>query len=117
MKPVKMLPNPKPSKGKSRYPRWVMKDGTKVRIEDMSNTHIINSINLMERKAREMYSEVEHSMWSVYGSLQGEMAIDSMENEINSLDKGGWENILPSVYYDLCKELERRGVSVEHKQY
>jgi len=113
MKPIKMLPNPKPSKGKSRYSRWVMKDGTKVRIEEMSNQHIINSIRMLERHAKDIYCGDVYSMWNLYGTLQGEMALDQMENEINSLDEEGWEGILPSSYYDLCKEAERRDLKID----
>lgn len=112
-----MLPNPKPSKGKSRYPRWVMKDGTKVRIEDMSNLHITHSINMLERGARFAFPSIVSNMWSAGAYLQGEMACMEAESLMEALEEDGWGSMLPSAYYDLCKELERRGVSVEHKQY
>lgn len=103
----------KVSRGRSRYPeRWVMKDGTKVRIEDMTDSHLLNSIALLERNACDHYPEIVSSMWSAYGWMTGEMACMAMEQELDMIEGEGWAALLPNVHYHLVNEADRRGLKV-----
>jgi hypothetical protein len=97
-----------PSKGRSRYPRWTMRDGTKVRLEDMTNSHLRNSIALLERKAQECFPDAVSSGYELLSYLQGEMAIEYVEGDLDRLEKKGWEGMLPEAYYHMGEELERR---------
>jgi len=100
----------RPSKGRSRYPYWTTGKGVKMRLEDMTDSHLKNTVAWMERKAREYYPKCLASGYSVLSMLQGEMAIMEVEREIEGLHEDGWEGILPLAYYDMLAELERRGL-------
>jgi len=97
-----------PSKGRSRYLHWTMRDGTKMRLEDMTDLHLRNSIALLERKAQEHYPEIISAGYSALSFVQGEMATMDIENGLDALEEDGWEGVLPSTYYDMVDELARR---------
>lgn len=62
---------------------WTMRDGTKIRICDMTDLHIINTIRMLKRRAR----------------------------EIGSIERGnGWEYYLPDIYNNLKVEADMRGL-------
>lgn len=94
--------------GKSRYPYWKQKNGELIRLEDVTDSHLDNTIRFLERIARLSYPEVVDRAYSAYGFFQGEMALDQMGREIDALEDGGWEELLPSIYYNMLDEKERR---------
>ena len=47
---------------------WVMKDGTKIKISDMSESHLDNTIKMLERK----YGDISLSRYAPYKALKEE---------------------------------------------
>jgi len=88
---------------------WTTKDGRKIRICDMEDSHLQNSINLLSRYARHKESEAINAGFQMLSMLQGEMAIDSVERELDYIMETG---IDPSevyhLYNNLITEQERR---------
>lgn len=106
-------PNPLPSKGRSRYPRWTMRDGAKVRVEDMSDKHLANAIRRMERQAQERWPQFAAECYQTAGLMPNE-AFRQMEEEMEDLDgPDRWTLCLHPMHEHLTREAERRGVDVE----
>ena len=61
---------------------WTTKDGSKIRICDMDDEHLYNTITLLNKQSRMATSNAILTGYSMLGMLQGEMAIDSVEIEI-----------------------------------
>lgn len=80
---------------------WKTKDGRKIQINKMSDSHLTNAIKFLEKT-------VESIKWNIpYPYFQGEMAQDAAENEWNRLIEAEVEEFFP-IYSDLCMELEKR---------
>jgi hypothetical protein len=85
---------------------WKQKDGTKIRIKDMSDQHLLNTIKYLERKADEVARRVP------YPQFNGEMAQFYAEQAWNSLQDNPTDNMLAgTIYDDLCEEYIRRGMT------
>lgn len=82
---------------------WLQKDGTKIRLKDMSDQHIINTVAMLERNAKKIYSAEIDACMSM--SFNGEQA--QMEQE-RFLSQAEWEDYLPPIYDDLQEEAQRR---------
>ncbi len=85
--------------------RWTAADGKKVRICDMSDTHLINAIEFCQRAHR--VSQLE----TPYPSFGGEMAQFYAEHEWTSFQESGPEASF-DLYEDLCEDAIRRGLEV-----
>ena len=64
---------------------WKTKDGRKIRICDMSDSHLINTIKFLNRAAENVRNEEINAAESMSFSLQGEMALDAIDAEIRWL--------------------------------
>jgi hypothetical protein len=86
---------------------WKTKQGQWVKIKEMETSHLSNTIAMLKRKANSF--KCYHS--SCYLLLQGEMAQDCWEQEMDFLDTASphemAERLFP-VYSQLFNELERR---------
>lgn len=92
--------------------KWVTRDGTRVSIKDMSDTHLRNARALVIRKRQEARQRVDDG-YAFLCSLNGEAAIDHCESAIASAesrahDIAEWADAWTVAFN---KELERRGVS------
>lgn len=52
---------------------WVQKDGTKIEMSEMTDTHLKHALALVERKISRVTEEVSDA-WGFAGSCRGEMA-------------------------------------------
>jgi hypothetical protein len=88
---------------------WKQKDGTKIRICDMTDSHLNNTIALLERLAKATRDKSLPLAYQFSCMIQGEMASMCIEQEIDSMeeDEEGERFLLP-IYWDLVKEQERR---------
>ena len=96
----------------SRYKAWTTKDGRKIPINKMSESHLLNTIKYIE-----LFADINHinrvsDGYSFIGSLQGEMAIDAAENAVNSLEDTDPIELLPSklqaIYNDMYSLARKR---------
>ena len=87
--------------------KWTQADGTKIRICDMSDTHVKNSIALLERHAKRAH-RIEYAACASM-SFNGEMAQDAQDSFLNHSSP---EDFLPDIYHSLVDEQSRRGSNV-----
>ena len=95
---------------------WTTKNGKKIRICDMTNGHLINSINFIEKLANVITQKGIVAGYSMLSILQGECAIDDVSRELNYLEEYGIdpEDINP-LYENLCNEAIRRDLEWTRK--
>ena len=86
---------------------WTMKNGNKIRICDMSDSHLVNTINLLRRHKLSTLGNAE----SFLNSLQGDMAIMTMENNIDYLIQADIDE-LTDHGEALLMEADRRGIDI-----
>lgn len=87
---------------------WKCKDGRKVRICDMTDSHLDNAIAMMERMARAVHPLLVAQAYAIASCLQGEMASYYAEQDIDRLEHSEPEELLPPIYDDLISERDRR---------
>lgn len=93
---------------------WTTKAGQKIRICDMTDSHVINTIRMLERVAKQHRDSELSAAYSVSCMIQGEMASWAIESDIDAMegDSEG-ERFLHPLYDDLVLDAERRGLKVE----
>lgn len=91
---------------------WTTKGGTVIKIIDMDDNHLINSIRFLKRTVGRMRLSRELAGYSALNFIQGEMAEISIENDLlldASLDDEEWlEQNTP--YKELIEEAKRRDI-------
>jgi len=90
---------------------WTTKSGERIRICDMSDQHLNNTMALLERYASKMLSEERNAAYSVLASLQGEMAQYYCEQDIDRLEEtepSDWLYEHMPIYEKMCHEKWRR---------
>lgn len=75
--------------------KWTTREGKKLQIKDMTNTHLGNTIKMLEDKAKEYargHDDWEDYVPEVYWDLKEELINRQFENERNkNLNKLSWE--------------------------
>ena len=95
---------PKPPTGSNK--KWTMKSGKTIRIRDMDNGHLLNTIRLLERMAD---NEVGYA--AAYAELDiGPDAYDWVN------DNACTEDYFP-IYHDMVAEAHRRGLDLRMPAY
>ncbi len=96
-------------------PTWTTRDGTVVAIKDMDDRHLVNIIRMMSRNAEALLDRTIRLAWQALSTMHGEMAIDSVERDINAL-----ESMAPADYLEKCtaypallEEAEGRGLALD----
>lgn len=94
---------------------WVAKDGQRVRVKDMGDTHLVNTIRLLRRHATRLIDENLSAAYSIEGYLQGEMAQVAIAQDIDILEESDPEELLADsvpCYETMLDEAERRGLTL-----
>lgn len=91
---------------------WRVKAGQVIKIKELENSHLINIINLLWRNASKIKSRTEVDMLRAIGMLQGEMAMDCADRDLNALMKADPEEWIftQEKFKELCAEAKRRDI-------
>lgn len=92
---------------------WTCKDGTSIRVCDMTDSHLLNACRLVERGIKNSYENQMAMAYSTSSMLTGEMAMECAEMAIRQMEEAdplewGEENF--ENYRWLLNEIERRGL-------
>ena len=87
--------------------KWKMLSGQKIRICDMDDSHLENTINLLRRYAESENTRVVVGMLSV-PPLSGEIAQEEFDKDLEFVLKSTWVDYVPKIYKSLVLEKERR---------
>ena len=82
---------------------WKPKDGRKIRICDMNDDHLRNTIRMIKRACKNHHHEELMACMSI--TFNGDMAQLSQEQFIAH---SSWKDYLPSIYEKLLLEKHRR---------
>lgn len=87
----------------SRMKMWKTKDGQKIRIKDMTDSHLINTMRLLERSkhSQDINAGAVLEMFNPEG-----MAIQFAEDQWEAMCDEGVDERFP-IYRDLLDEAER----------
>lgn len=85
--------------------KWTQRDGTKIRICDMGDDHLLRTIRMLERGHQQELS----AAYSASTMFTSECASDAIESDIRGMESVCSDHPL---YADLCDEVERRGLVV-----
>jgi hypothetical protein len=88
---------------------WTTADGRRIRVQDMGNQHLINTIKMLIRKAEAYRNEA----LQYYPSFQGEMAQMYAEAEWQSLATCPVEELLPPIFEIMVEEAGKRGLKYD----
>lgn len=91
--------------------KWKCKDGTKIRIKDMSDSHLINTIKLIERFSDHQHRQALRHAYMMENWLNGEVALDCIADQIDHMEEYGDDPTETTpIYTDLIDEALRRGL-------
>lgn len=92
---------------------WTTREGKKIPISKMPDKHLINAIRMLDRIAEMAQWKALSDGYALLGMLQGEMAIDSVENDLRRIEDYGIDpNEISPLYDDLCTEALDRGLDI-----
>jgi hypothetical protein len=72
---------------------WTMKNGEKIKVEDMGHSHVVNCLNLMARRYPEYFSKFQTSV-TKHTEVECKRALTkllTMAEEINEESRNDWE--------------------------
>lgn len=93
---------------------WTMQSGQRIRLCDMTDSHLLNTIRMLERYAAACRSrDLQGNMW-LADTLNGEQAILCAEGHVATLADEAFdeaEYYCPPLYKNMLEEAIRRGVT------
>lgn len=85
---------------------WTQRDGSKIRIKDMADSHLVNTVRFLERHAEQVALTIPCPQFN------GEMAQFYAEQAYDQLQSDPVDTMLSgSIYDDLYEECIRRGLN------
>jgi hypothetical protein len=87
-----------------------MRDGTKIRIKDMTDEHLTNTLKMLDKNAVKMYLGYQAEGYRLLAGIRGEMAELCIESDLNSMTE---EEFLPEIWDDLLADAHRRGLKIK----
>lgn len=88
---------------------WTMKNGEKIRIVNMKDSHLLNTIQMLEQYTKHMESQAIQAGEEMLAGLHGEIATQMVEDDLDRLYQEGLDpaDITPA-YDKLVAEADRR---------
>ena len=91
--------------------QWTTKDGSKIRIKDMENDHLVNTINFLEKRAMQMAEAELRACANI--SFSGEEAQRMQDDFLENTPEDIVENYLPDIFEDLIEEASKRDLELQ----
>lgn len=82
---------------------WVTREGKKIKVKDMTDSHLLNSIKYLDRRLESM------KITMPYPNFNGEMAQFCAEQDWDHFQNSEPSDYWP-IYETLCKEISKRGL-------
>jgi len=97
----------KKGSGRACLKEWTTRDGMRVRVCHMTDTHLVNTILYIRRTCSERFWRL---IFSVEGSgIKGEIAREMVEEGVDEMLRCGVD--YPDIYFDMLEEADSRGLS------
>lgn len=94
---------------------WITKDGRRLKIKNMSNGHLLNTVAMLIRIAprahRYTLCEAENMLSMVSGEM-AELALDQEVDQIADMDEEEFLRYSVPCYETMVNEIDRRGLRV-----
>jgi len=88
---------------------WTTEEGKEIEITNMTENHLENTINMLERWAERKRLSVVSAYLSTPGpNNPNTIAYDCWENKVNNAVNSTYEDYLPEIYWKMREELEGR---------
>lgn len=88
---------------------WITKDKKKIRICDMSDSHLENTLKFLKRVAEAKRENAIFAAYSVSSMVQGDMASYYADQDIDSLEYNtDWTDFIHPIYLNMCEDYKRR---------
>ena len=97
-----------PAMKKKQVKKWTTKDGTKIRICDMEDSHLINTLKFLKRRANAQLEQYTSLTFS--GCPNGEMASYYCDQMCDEIWNSTWEDYIPEIYDSLIIDSARRNL-------
>lgn len=77
--------------------QWKQADGKVILIDDMDDSHLINSLNMLERAAPRYKEKLLHDGYQALAIVQGEQAEYDIEQDISRLEDMDAKEVLSEI--------------------
>lgn len=94
---------------------WVTKDGKRVKVRDMTDSHLVNTIRYLRRTTSEWKQEYELALYGGLAMLSGEMATYCATQSIEQFEAMSVDEYLEEscpTYPAMLREAEKRGLKI-----
>ena len=99
---------------------WQTREGTKVRVCDMGDRHLLNAIRMLERGAEARWQDGFAHICLADDMITADIASAEIEGHLIAFledEADIREAYLPSVYYAMVVDARRRGLKVVHAEF
>jgi hypothetical protein len=98
-----------------RYPIWKTKDGQKIPVNKMLDSHLLNVLFLLKRYAMVRYENACLSVGNMTEMVSGEQAQYAAEAACNDLfENEDWTGFVPLIFWQIQTEARRRDLKFEY---
>jgi len=94
---------------------WKTREGAQIRVCDMGDEHLVNSLKMLKRKALHMRDDALAAAWSAASMFNGDMATYYAEQEADRMSCAHWLDYMSDFWEPMQLEAVRRGGEVARR--